>query len=64
MDQGTSRQLGSFTQDLSYAADSHVKVIIRDGAVFLYGIKPRTILFHLVNDFSKGYPQVRLLPIV
>jgi hypothetical protein len=63
-DESTSPKLASLTQDMSYAADTHIKIIERQGAIFIYGIKPRTYLYHLQNVYEKGFPQFKLLPIV
>jgi KaiC/GvpD/RAD55 family RecA-like ATPase len=57
-------QVGSLTEDMSYAADTHIKIIERHGAILIFGIKPRTGLFYLKNTNEKGYPQVSLIPIV
>jgi KaiC/GvpD/RAD55 family RecA-like ATPase len=57
-------QIGSLTEDMSYTADTHFKIIEYNGAMFLYGIKPRTYIFYLQNTYEKGYPQVLLTPIV
>jgi hypothetical protein len=34
------------------------------GTVLLYGVKPRTNLYVLEMDVSKGYPMPRLTPII
>jgi KaiC/GvpD/RAD55 family RecA-like ATPase len=58
------RDIDTLTQDLSYAADTHFKIIERKGAIFIYGIKPRTGVFYLINNYDKGFPQIHVLPIV
>jgi hypothetical protein len=63
-DVSMSNKVGSLTEDMSYAADSHVKIIEKDGAILIYGIKPRTGLYYLKNVYNRGYPQIELLPIV
>lgn len=52
------------TTDMSYAADTHLKIIERNGAIFIYGIKPRTYLYYLRTNYHNGYPQIELIPIV
>jgi hypothetical protein len=63
-DVSMSNKVGSLTEDMSYAADSHVKIIEKDGAILIYGIKPRTGLYYLKNVYNRGYPQIELLPMV
>jgi KaiC/GvpD/RAD55 family RecA-like ATPase len=57
-------QVGSLTEDMSYVADTHVKIIERSGAILIYGIKPRTCLYYMRNSYVDGYPQIKLIPIV
>jgi len=45
-------------------ADTHLKIIREHGVIFLYGIKPRTPLFAVELDVSKGYPIPKLTPVV
>ncbi|MEM3383096.1 MAG: ATPase domain-containing protein [Nitrososphaerales archaeon] len=45
-------------------ADIHLKVTIEHGALILYGIKPRTCLYIVEMDVSKGYPLPKLTPII
>jgi hypothetical protein len=63
-DVSITQRVGSLTEDMSYAAETHLKIIERDGAIFIYGIKPRTGLYYLKNVYTKGYPQIKLIPIV
>jgi KaiC/GvpD/RAD55 family RecA-like ATPase len=55
--EGLSEKLGSVT-------NIHLKLIVEDGVLLLYGIKPRTNLYAVEMDTSKGYPLPRLTPIV
>ena len=59
-----SSPLSTLTNDLSYVADTHLKIFEQNGAIFIYGIKPRTQLYYMENDFSLGFPQIKLIPIV
>lgn len=54
----------TITQVLSDACDLHLKLEEVDGCVLLYGKRPPTILYAMTYDFSKGYPQVLLTPIM
>ena len=54
----------SLTQDMSYVADTHFKIIERDGAVFLYGVKPRTALYYMKKTYEHGYPELKFLHVV
>lgn len=49
---------------LGAMADTHLKIIREHGAVFLYGTKPRTPLYAVNLDNSKGYPIPKLTPII
>ncbi|MCP8309701.1 MAG: hypothetical protein H3Z54_13585 [archaeon] len=56
--------LEKITQIASNLSDIHIKLIKKDGALMLYGIKPYTGLYGVTFDFSKGYPYPNLTPIV
>ena len=58
------QKLQSLTEDLSYIANTHIKIIEREGSIFIYGVKPRTYLYYLKTTFDKGYPNIELIPIV
>jgi len=49
---------------LGAMADTHLKIIREHGAVFLYGVKPRTPLYAVGLDTSYGYPLLKLTPVV
>lgn len=49
---------------LGAMADTHLKIIREHGAIFLYGIKPRTPLHAVELDISQGYPIPKLTPVV
>jgi len=51
-------------QKLSDVSDLHMKIEEVEGASILYLLKPPSGLMHLTYDFSKGYPTVKLTPIV
>ena len=44
-------------------ADVHLKVTREHGCVFVYGVKPRTPLYVMELDASRGYPMPKLTPI-
>lgn len=54
----------TFLQKVADSSDIHLKIIERDGCLFLYGKKPSTILHNIEATFEKGHPQVKLTPIV
>jgi len=54
----------SFIEDLRRSADYHLKLSIPDGAPCLYGVKPRTGVYHFERDPSKGYPSCLFTEIV
>lgn len=55
----------TLTADLSYIATTHIKIIERHGAIILLSIKPRNAqLYCMKTIFEKGYPKIKLLPIV
>jgi len=56
--------LENVTQIASNLSDVHLKLIKKDGALMLYGIKPYTGLYGVTFDFSRGYPYPNLTPIV
>jgi len=49
---------------LKDVSDTHLKVIMADGAVLLYGVKPTTGFYNLEIDDSEGYPVPKLTPII
>jgi hypothetical protein len=44
--------------------DVYLKLTREHGALLIYGVKPRTGLYALDVDASKGYPMPSLTPIV
>ncbi|MEM2122101.1 MAG: ATPase domain-containing protein [Candidatus Bathyarchaeia archaeon] len=51
-------------EKFSPAMNIHLKLTREHGVLLLYGVKPRTSLYALDVDASKGYPMPRLTPIV
>ena len=49
---------------LSPIADIYLRLVREHGCLLLYGIKPRTGLYAVEMDVSKGYPLPKLTPIV
>ncbi len=54
----------SINQDISYVSDTHMKIISVDGAILIYGVKPRTGLYAINYDTSQGVPKLHLTPVV
>jgi len=51
-------------QKLSSMVETHLRLLREHGCLLIYGIKPRTSLYAVEMDISKGYPLPRLTPIV
>lgn len=49
---------------LGATADVYLKITREHGTVLVYGVKPRTNLYALEIDTSRGYPMPKLTPIV
>ncbi|MBS7629812.1 hypothetical protein KEJ23_07625, partial [Candidatus Bathyarchaeota archaeon] len=49
---------------LSSIADIHLKMVREHGVQLLYGVKPRTLLWGVEMDTSKGYPSPKLTPLM
>jgi len=54
----------NLTDKISSIVDFHLKLTREHGSLLLYGVKPRTPLYAVETDTSKGYPIPRLTPIV
>ena len=52
------------TQEIMNMADTYFKIISIDKCPCIYGIKPKTMIFGIVNDVDKGTPNITLVPIV
>jgi len=61
---GIARQGQELIEKLSQMADTHFKVKNIDGAIVIYGVVPRTEIYNLSLDVSKGHSEVKLTPIV
>lgn len=48
---------------LADTANIHLKIIELNGAMVLFGLKPKTGLYNIEIDISKGYPDIVLTPI-
>jgi len=44
--------------------DKHLKLVERNGSIFFYGVKPRTWLYHVNCHPTRGWPHMKLTPIV
>jgi len=49
---------------LNAIVDVHFKIVREHGALLFYGLKPRTRLYSVEMDVSKGYPLPKLTPVV
>ncbi len=49
---------------ISNVSNIHLKLVRRRGALLIYGIKPRTELYAVLVDLSKGYAMPKLIPVV
>ncbi len=54
----------SFIEDLRRSADYHMKLVALNGAPCIYGVKPRTGIYHFERDSSKNYPKCLFTEIV
>jgi hypothetical protein len=61
---GIARQGQELVEKLSQISSTHFKVKNANGAIVMYGIVPRTEVYNISVDVSKGYGQVKLTPIV
>jgi len=61
---GTSTATTASNQKLADLASVHVKLQIVAGTVLLYCEKPYTEIYHLAFDYSGGFPQIVLTPLV
>lgn len=53
-----------FIDAVSSFSDVHIRLVRENGTILFYGVKPRTGLYVLGTDVSKGYPLPKLTPIV
>jgi len=58
---GNSYKLG---RKLSSIVTTHLKLTREHGCLLFYGVKPRTGLYAVEMDVSKGYPLPKLTPII
>ena len=52
------------TQEIMNMADTHLRILDVNRCPCIYGIKPKTIIHAIITDKEKGYPNIRLVPIV
>jgi KaiC/GvpD/RAD55 family RecA-like ATPase len=52
------------TQRALNMVDTHLRLIERYGCILFYGVKPRTGVYAVECDVSKGYPMLKLTPMV
>jgi hypothetical protein len=45
-------------------ADTYLKIVDVNKCPCIYGVKPKTMIYAIVTDEKKGYPNVILVPIV
>jgi len=52
------------TQEIMNMADTYLKITTICRCTCIYGVKPTTMIYGIVNDTEKGLPHIRLVPIV
>jgi KaiC/GvpD/RAD55 family RecA-like ATPase len=52
------------TQEIMNMADTYIKIITIDKCPCLYGVKPKTMIYGIVNDLERGTPNIKLIPII
>ncbi len=52
------------TQEIMNMADIYLKIVDINKCPCVYGIKPKTMIYAIVTDEKRGFPHVRLVPIV
>jgi KaiC/GvpD/RAD55 family RecA-like ATPase len=52
------------TQEIMNMADTYMKIVDINKCPCIYGIKPKTMIYAIVNDPKTGFPNVNLVPIV
>jgi KaiC/GvpD/RAD55 family RecA-like ATPase len=52
------------TQEIMNMADTYLKIVDINKCPCIYGIKPKTMIYAIVTHEEKGYPHVKLCPIV
>jgi len=56
--------LSDLAKRLSPLADIYLRLTKENGCLLLHGVKPRTGLYAVEMDVSRGYPLPKLTPIV
>lgn len=52
------------TQEIMNMADTYLKIITIDKCPCIYGVKPKTMIYGIVNDLERGTPNIQLIPII
>jgi hypothetical protein len=52
------------TQEIMNMADTYLKIITIDKCPCIFGVKPKTLIYGIVNDLDRGTPNIRLIPII
>lgn len=52
------------TQEIMNMADTYLKIVDINKCPCIYGVKPKTMIYAIVTHEEKGYPHVKLCPIV
>jgi KaiC/GvpD/RAD55 family RecA-like ATPase len=58
------KQSSSFRNQLAEICDVHLKLAEVDRTLVLYQLNPASELFHVNFDYSAGYPEIKLIPIL
>ena len=52
------------TQEIMNMADTYLKIITIDKCPCIFGVKPKTLIYGIVNDLERGTPNIKLIPII
>jgi hypothetical protein len=52
------------TQEIMNMADTYFKILSIDKCPCIFGVKPKTMIYGIVNDLEKGTPNIKLIPII
>jgi len=52
------------TTEIMNMADTYLKIVDINKCPCIYGVKPKTIIYAIIPDKQKGYPNIKLVPVV
>ncbi|MGC8497804.1 MAG: gas vesicle protein GvpD P-loop domain-containing protein [Thermoplasmata archaeon] len=50
--------------EIANISDYQFKIVLVENMMYIYGIKPKTIYYVITVDSQKGFPNIRLVPVV